>query len=194
MPPSTRGRRSAAKDTLARIRANLGADLVVLGSYLALGAKSRGQLRLDLRIQDAATGETIAQEKEEGTEGQIFGLVARAGARVRECLGLTALSPTEALGVKSSLPKDPEAARLYAEGLAKVRFFDAQGALPLLQNAVAKEPAFPLAHTALSSAYEVLGYDAKASEEAKKAVDLSGGLPREERLFVEARYQQTVRN
>jgi DNA-binding winged helix-turn-helix (wHTH) protein/TolB-like protein len=48
-------------ETLARIRANLGTDVVVLGSYTALGQKSNGRIRVDLRLQEAATGETIAE-------------------------------------------------------------------------------------------------------------------------------------
>ena len=51
---------SFAPDTLARIRRNLGTDLVVLGSYFAVGAKGSERIRLDLRVQDAAAGETIA--------------------------------------------------------------------------------------------------------------------------------------
>jgi TolB-like protein len=47
---------SLATDTLSEIHKNLGSDLVVLGSYLDLA----GQVRLDLRLQDAAKGETIA--------------------------------------------------------------------------------------------------------------------------------------
>jgi DNA-binding winged helix-turn-helix (wHTH) protein/TolB-like protein len=49
-----------ARDTLLRVRQNLGADLVLAGSYTDLGSTSGGQVRVDSRIQDAATGETIA--------------------------------------------------------------------------------------------------------------------------------------
>ena len=51
---------SLAGDTLARIRTNLGTDYVVLGSYVSLGNTAGGQIRLDLRVQDAASGETLA--------------------------------------------------------------------------------------------------------------------------------------
>jgi TolB-like protein len=48
---------SYGKTTLAKIRDNLGTDHVVVGSYVPLGG---GQLRLDLRLQDAVAGETLA--------------------------------------------------------------------------------------------------------------------------------------
>jgi len=45
-------RDSLVENTLSRIRKNLGTDYVVVGSYAEFGAKSEGQIRLDLRLQD----------------------------------------------------------------------------------------------------------------------------------------------
>jgi tetratricopeptide (TPR) repeat protein/tRNA A-37 threonylcarbamoyl transferase component Bud32 len=184
---------SYSKETLARIRKNLGADLVVLGSYLALGKESGGQIRLDLRLQDALAGETIAATSESGTEAKLFDLVSQAGAHLREKLGVGEVPAGEAQVVKASLPSSPEAARLYAEGLAKLRLFDARAARGLLEKAVLAEPQNALAHSALAAAWSALGYDAKATEEAKKAFDLSANLPREDRLSVEGRYWETAK-
>jgi tetratricopeptide (TPR) repeat protein/tRNA A-37 threonylcarbamoyl transferase component Bud32 len=184
---------SYSKETLARIRTNLGADLVVLGSYLALGKESGGQIRLDLRLQDALAGETIAATAETGTEAKLFDLVSQTGAHLREKLGVGEVSAGEAKVVKASLPSSPEAARLYAEGLAKLRLFDALAARGLLEKAVLADPQHALAHSALAAAWSALGYDAKATEEAKKAFDLSANLPREDRLWVEGRYWETAK-
>src|SRR6266496_648574 len=68
---------SLAPDTLGRIRTNLGTDLVVLGAYLALGDKSGQKIRLDLRVQDAEKGETVASLTETGTEEELLDLVSR---------------------------------------------------------------------------------------------------------------------
>src|SRR5712691_7055217 len=73
---------SYAPDTLARIRKQLSSDYVVLGSYLALGKESGALLRLDLRLQDAAAGETLASVSEKGTEAQLDDLVMRTGAHL----------------------------------------------------------------------------------------------------------------
>ena len=179
---------SFSKETLTKIRQNLGTDDVVLGSYILLG---KGQIRLDLRLQDAAAGETLAAVSEKGTEAQLDDLVSRTGAILREKLGAGGVSAVEAATVKASLPSNPEAARLYSEGLAKLRTFDNLGARDLLEKAVAVDPKNALAHSALAAAWSGLGYDAKAREEAKEAVDLSGPLSREERLWVEGQYRQT---
>jgi tetratricopeptide (TPR) repeat protein len=181
---------SYSKETLARIRSNLGADLVVLGGYLALGEKAGGQIRLDLCLQDAVAGETMAATAETGTEAKLFELVSQAGAHLREKLGVREVTAAEADTVKASLPSNPEAARLYAEGLAKLRLFDALAARDLLEKAVAADPQHALAHSALAAAWQTLGYDTKAKEEAKQAFTLSSNLPREGRLAVEGLYRQ----
>jgi len=183
---------SLAGDTLARIRKNLGTDYVVLGSYASLGDAAGGKLRLDLRVQDTASGETLASLAETGTEASFLDLVSRTGARLREKLGAGELSAAEAGGARASLPSNPEAARLYAEGLARLRVFDAIGARDLLEKAVAADPDYPLAHAALAGAWSALGYDGKAREEARKAFGLSGNLSRQDRLAVEGRYRETV--
>ena len=48
------------KPTLARLRNNLSADYVVLGSYLLVGEGPAQKVRLDLRLQDTRNGEVVA--------------------------------------------------------------------------------------------------------------------------------------
>jgi serine/threonine protein kinase/tetratricopeptide (TPR) repeat protein len=185
---------SLAKDTLTRVRNNLDADYVVLGSFVDLGKEGGGQIRVDLRLQNARTGETVGVVSETGTEGELFGLVSRAGSDLRRELGIDNISEAEAGSLRAAIASNPEASRLYAEGLAKLRLFDAQAARDLLEKAVAADPNYALAHSALSAAWSSLGYDGKAAEEAKKAFDLSGNLPREDRLSIEGRYYEAIKN
>jgi tetratricopeptide (TPR) repeat protein len=177
-----------SQDTLTRIRQRLGSDLVVLGSYVESG----GQLRLDSHLQDTVAGETIASVTEQGTESELLDLVSRTGARLRERLGIGAVSVPESPSVYAAMPSNPEAARFYSEGLAKQRVFDNQAARDLFEKAVAADPGHALAHSALSAAWASLGYDAKSQEEAKKAFDVSAKLSREGRLSIEGRYRETT--
>ncbi|HEY6293334.1 MAG TPA: tetratricopeptide repeat protein [Terriglobia bacterium] len=186
------GAGSLAPDTLLRIRDNLGTDYVVLGSYTDLGQQGGGRVRLDLRLQDASAGETLAAFAETGTESGLFDLVSTAGARLRQALKVDDVPRTEAAAVRAELPSGPEAAKLYADGLAKIRSFDGVGGRDLLEKAVAADPRFPLAHSALGTALSALGYDAQAREEAKKAFQLSGSLDRQERLVIEGRYRSVL--
>jgi tetratricopeptide (TPR) repeat protein len=179
---------SYAQDTLARIRRNLGTDLIVVGSYVAAGQPQDRKLRLDLRVQDTRAGETVAAVSDTGTEDDLLGLVSRVGSRVRNNLGMTVLSAAESAGVRSALPSTTDAIRLYAQGLERYRLFDAVDARDLLAQAVAADPSHVLARSALAAAWSSLGYDTKAREEAQAAARLSTSLPREQGLAVQARF------
>ena len=181
---------SLSRNTLARLHKDLNSDLIVLGSYTALGEKSDTRIRLDLRLQDTAAGETIADFAVMGSEADLFDLVSQAGSQLREKLGVQAISPAEAMSVRASLPSNREAARLYSEGLVRLRVFDALAARDLLRNAVAADPKYSLAHSALAEAWSRLGYDKTAQEEARQAYELSADLSREERFVVEGRYRE----
>src|SRR5882724_4135458 len=181
-------------DSLMRIRKNLGTDFVVVGSYAMFGAKSDVQIRLDVRLQNTRNGETAGAFSETGTENHLLDLVSRAGEHLRTKLGVRAVTSEEAAEVAIALPSKSETAKLYSEGLARLRAFDALRARDLLQNAIAVEPGYALSHAALATAWAQLGYDENARAEAKKAFDLSSSLSRAERLLVEGRYRETSRD
>src|ERR1700704_245871 len=184
---------SYRQQTLNRIRQNLGSDDVVVGSYLPLG---NGVLRLDLRMQDAVAGETLATVSEKGNESEIDTLVGKAGAKLRAQLGIAAPSDAHCGVVRTSLPSNPEAARLYAEGLQKLRLFDALAARDLLEKSVALDPGHAPANSALAQAWATLGYDDKAKVQARRALELSskfsGKFSREERLLIEGRAHEIL--
>jgi eukaryotic-like serine/threonine-protein kinase len=181
---------SYGRETLNRIRENLGSDDVVLGSYVPL---ADGLLRLDLRLQDAVAGETLASVSEKGKESEIDELVGRAGAELRAKLDIAPLSQAQSTAVKASLPSNPEAARLYAEGLQKLRLFDARSAIEPLQKSASLDPKHAATYSALAAAWDRLGYESRAKAEAQRALDLSAQSPREERLLIEARAHEFSR-
>jgi len=180
---------SYGQETLEKIHRNLNADDVILGSYVPLGD---GGIRLDMRLQDAVRGETIAAVSERGSERQMDDLVSRAGVELREKLGIGAVRQTELAAVKAALPSNPDAARMYSKGLEKLRLFEALASVELFERAIAAEPKFGLAHSALASAWSVLGYDTNVQLEAKKAFSLSTNVPREQRLWVEGQYRESM--
>jgi serine/threonine protein kinase/tetratricopeptide (TPR) repeat protein len=183
---------SLGKETLVKLRKNLGSDYVVLGSYLDLGKEGGGQIRLDLRLQDAGAGETIATLSKTGSEEQLLSLISFIGEQLRNKLGIAEMTPNEAAGVTASLSSNAGASRFYSEGIAKLRLFDSLSARDLLQKAVAEDPDYALAHSALAQAWSSLGYDQKAQAEAKRAFDLSASLPREQRLWIEGHYDESI--
>lgn len=184
--------RELAGDALLRVRRSLGADLFLFGSYTVLAGGEQPLLRIDLRVQDAASGQILASGSATGTEGQFFDLVSRASKPLREKLGVPSATAAESLQVEASLPSSRDAARSYAEGLARLRASDALGARGPLERAIAAEPKHPLPHAALANAWLALGHQAKAHEEAKLAAALSEGRPAGERLSIEALFHETA--
>jgi DNA-binding winged helix-turn-helix (wHTH) protein/TolB-like protein len=174
------------RGALAAARAQLAADYVVQGSYLTVAGAAGETLRLDVVLQSTASGETLGAVTGSGDASRLFALVDDAAAQLRARLGLVPPAAQAAAAAAAVLPVRPEAARLYAEGLAALRRYDALGARPLLARAIALEATFPLAHGALSQALAALGYDAPAIVEAKRAAALSAPLSRAQQLEIAA--------
>lgn len=173
-------------DELKRLHDLLGADLIVTGRFLPY----KDQIRVDLRVLKLPEGEIKASLAEVGQQPALFDLVARTGVRLRAALGVEALSPEQTRQALALRPANEEASSLYIRGLARLRSFDAPGALPLLQKAAESDPSTAVIYTALSRAWAALGYDSRASEVSQKAVQLSRSLPREDRLATQARFHQ----
>lgn len=182
---------SLGKSTLQRLRVNPGADVVVVGSYTTLPTDPKHRIRLDIRLQDTSGGETLAEEAVSGDENDLFNLVSDLGAKLRRSLNVAALSEGTEVATRAALPANQKAARLYAEGRARLWAFD-PAARDLLEKAIAADPDFPLSHAALSDVFWHMGYDAKARLEARRALELSNHLSEEQRLLVEGHYQRTI--
>ena len=177
------------RDSLRALRADLGSDYVVAGSYVALGDRNSGQVRVDLRLQETISGETLASIAVSGKQSEIFDLLARAGQEMRIKLGAT-VPPEGDVDWRTVLPSNAEAARLYAEGLTRLRVAENLSARELLQKSLMIEPNFALGHAGLAEAWSALGYDARALASAQKALSLSNGLPEDERLEIQGRYYE----
>lgn len=132
-----------SRATLLRLRTNPGADVVVLGSYAVLPENGQERLRLDLRMQDTASGETISEQALTGNEENLFELAADAGARMRQALGVSTASTGRSDPSRVSLPSNQLAFRLYTEGRAKLWAFDFPAARDLLSKAVDADPDYP---------------------------------------------------
>jgi eukaryotic-like serine/threonine-protein kinase len=178
-------------NALARVRGNLGSGYAVVGSYQD---SDSGQVRLDARLEDTASGQTVVAASELGSETDLPDLASRTGARLRERLGLSKISELESQAIAASVPSNVEALRLYSQGLDRLRTFDALAARDLLARSVAADGSYPLSHSALASVWRTLGHDPDAREQAKQALDAAGKLPREDHLLMEARYYETVKN
>lgn len=183
---------SLDQKTTSRIGTALDSDLLVLGSYAIVGPQSHGRLRLDVRMQDARSGEILTEIAEIGGSADLFQVVSRVGDKLRARLGIPYLEPSDEAAVLASSPLDRESARFYALGLTKMREFDWLAAKDLLEQASRADPKFPLVHLNLGVAWGQLGYEQKRKQEAKRALELSSALAPVERLLVEGNYYASL--
>ena len=181
---------SYATDTLTKIHKDLECDYVVTGSYLPVGQATNGRLRLDARVQDAVTGDTVASVAVIGSRADLSDLAYRAGKQLRAKLGVATLTATESAEAKAALPSDPEAARLYSDGLAKLRVYDDVAASDLFASVVRLQPEYSPAYSAWATAMSDLGFDSRATVAARKAMDLAQNLSPQARLQTEARFHE----
>ncbi|MGV8041303.1 MAG: hypothetical protein AB2L07_14975 [Thermoanaerobaculaceae bacterium] len=183
-----------APATLARVRGLTGADLVVSGAYTVFPGQTGARvITLQVSVQDTGSGERSGGFAEKGTETELFELISRAGSRLREELaGGHGGVATATLG--ASFGGSQEAARLYADGLARLREFDVQAARQLLEEAARLAPEAPLVHLALADAYASLAQTARAAESARRALELSDHLSPEQKRLAEGRVAELARD
>jgi tetratricopeptide (TPR) repeat protein len=174
-------------ETLQRIGGILGAENIVTGSYIAPGT---GQLRLNLHLQNARTGETVDSFSVDSHSEQVADLVnmiGSAGSQLRQKLGMEGRPPAAEAALKASVSSSSIAVQLYSDGLEKLRRMDAKGAIEPLQKAVDESPDYALAHSALAEAWSILGYDDRAKNEEQTALALAGSLSAEDRGLIQGR-------
>ena len=119
---------SYSAETLARIRQNLGTDMVLVGSYVTVGEGNDATFARGPPVAGCRARETnCAQVSETSTARRFVRACCRALA-ARCVSGLVAVRRTDAAGGGRARPtSNPEAIRLYAEGLTRLRRFDALG-------------------------------------------------------------------
>lgn len=179
---------SHSSGSLEGIRRNLGPDLVVAGSYLRTRAEEGEKLRLQILVQDVRTGETVAWARQTGEPDELIDLATAASRGILGSIG--GRGPDGRLPEAATFAANHESLRLSSEALARLRVWNAPAALPLLQQAASLDPANPFVQDALTVTYVRLGFDTRAKETARRAMELSRDLPREVRLGIEGRSRE----
>jgi DNA-binding winged helix-turn-helix (wHTH) protein/TolB-like protein/Tfp pilus assembly protein PilF len=155
-----------------------GADLFISGGLLKMGQG----LRLDLRVQDTASGKVLLSEKVEGESPQaVFSMVDETTDRI-----VSRLSPGEPRPSRGKLTSSFGALRAYEESLSDYNRSLDDEATASLQRAVALDPQFAMAYFELAKVLP----DYRARHEAITRAALLAerqGLPELERLLIRAR-------
>jgi len=174
---------SLTNDQVAAVKKFLGADVLITGTYTAQDPPGAQAIQWNIHLIGTDGNKNLGSVSQPGTENDVNAMVMHAGRVIRQTLGIN-LSPTEEARMDASLSTNPDAMRYFSEGRDKFRAFDFLAATKSLEKSIEADPKFAQAHSTLAEAWATLGYDSKARDESKKAVDLSAGLPAEQRDLV----------
>ena len=168
--------------TLGQLRANLDCDEALTGSYVIAGNK----IRLDTHLVDTRTGKILFNYGATRTTSELLPLVEQTGMAMRAELGIGATAPGGEEEAQATVSRNPEAYRLYIDGMERERAYDGRAAVDLLQRSIALDPNFALAHLQLAGSYTVLGRVGLVSAEAHRAEALDAHLSAEQQLRITA--------
>ncbi len=180
-----------SKQELSQIAKYLGSDVVLTGSYRADGDKPSGQINWNIHLLHASSGESIASFPLSGPRSAINEMSTRAGKLIRSEMGVP-LTPQEEARLDSSLSANPEAMTQFAKARDELRKFDFKNGIKSLESSIAADPKFVKARVALAGAWSDLGFESKAQEEAKRALDDSGSMSAEGKGLVAGRYYEAM--
>ncbi|MFQ5742896.1 MAG: protein kinase, partial [Acidobacteriota bacterium] len=159
---------------------------VLLGSFMRAGEA----IRINVRLQDAASGRVLTSESVEGAgEANLFAMVDDLTEHIRAKLDVA--EPTEAawrMDLEDVTTSSVQAYRYYVEGMVVHEQGNDVEAIPLLEKAVETDPQFAMALAKLSVMHSNNGDLQRAEEYGRQAVDLVERLTSRERYYIEGLY------
>jgi tetratricopeptide (TPR) repeat protein len=162
-----------------------GVETVLEGSFLKAGES----IRINVRIQEAATGRILTSEKVEGVgEESLFDMVDDLSRRVRLKLDTVPLTGDELdRDLREVTTSSVDAYREYADGINLHERANYRDALSRYEAAVKHDPGFAMALAKLSVVQYNLGYGdwVKTAERTLQNVDR---LTPRERYYIEGVY------
>ncbi|MBI3669651.1 MAG: tetratricopeptide repeat protein [Acidobacteria bacterium] len=175
--------------TLKRLAEFSSAETLVWGSYAKIGE----QIRIDATLEDLKRQRTVPLKVEAPNEKELLRAIEQMAQSIQQNL---AISPDmlKELRAKALQPssKSLQALRDYNEGLQLGRQGNHLEAVKRFEAATQQDPEFALAYSKLGQTYFHLGYDDKAEQFSRKAVELSEKLPLQERYLIEANHARIL--
>jgi eukaryotic-like serine/threonine-protein kinase len=173
-------------EELGRMRAVLGADVLVSGALTGRAGDRNSELRLDIRALETSSGETLAVLSESSMSGRLVDLGTRVGSRLRTVLGGGDLLPSEVVALQATRPRSEEGLRDFSEGLLRRRLLQWEQARQALERAVREDGTFVPSRLALAETLFDLGRPDQARETAREALALAEQIPGDTKVRAEA--------
>ncbi len=149
---------------------------------------------ISLDTSNCHTGETIEKQQiQASSKDDVLKSLGSAVEKLRRGLGesLASLERYHARVEEATTPS-LDALKAYSQGLATRRREGDGASLQFLNKAIELDPDFGIAHARLGTVYGNIGEQGKSREHATKAYALRNRVSEPERLYITARYYQTV--
>jgi tetratricopeptide (TPR) repeat protein len=173
-------------EVVREVADHAGVGTVLLGSVAKVGE----QIRISIKIQEAATGSILGAKRVDGIgQENLFSMVDELGLAIRKSLEVTEVpdappGPTMEELATSSI----EAFRLWSEGYELFNEAKYEEVISLNRQALEIDPDFAKAHYALSVTFGIIGFQQLSQRHMMHAFELREELGEEHRLVIEAKH------
>nr|NIN92522.1 tetratricopeptide repeat protein [bacterium] len=178
---------SYSSEDLRKVASRGRANHILQGNLTKAGEN----FRINITLQEAATGELIGSESVDGKgEESIISMVDELTTRIKAGFKLSAeqIAGDIDKNVGEITTSSPEALKYYVEGLKYFNKAELRKSLQSFEKAVSIDPEFALAYRKMAVANMGLGYGAKRQEYMKKAFELTGRVSERERYQIEGTF------
>jgi len=150
--------------------------------------KAGENFRINITLQEAATGELIGSESVDGKgEASIISMVDDLTRRIKANFKLSAeqIEGDIDKAIGEITTSSPEALKYYVEGVKYFNKGEYRLSIQFFEKAVTIDPEFAIAYRKMSAAYGNMDYGAKRREYKKKAFELTDRISDRERYQIE---------
>ncbi len=175
--------------TVKRIADYTHADTVIFGQYQKIG----DQIRINSTVADLANDRNTSITTDVAGEKELLTSLDKLADGLREKLAATpeVLKELQAHSQHVTTKSIP-ALRAYDQGSQLLRAGDNTQALAKFEEATTQDPSFAMAFSKLAQTYAAAGYDDKAEQASRRAMELSDNLPAQDKYLIEASHASIV--
>jgi len=149
---------------------------------------------ISLDASNCRTGDTIEKQQVQASgKDDVLKALGAAAGQLRRGLGesLASIEKYDA-PIQGATTASLEALKAYSQGMSTRRRQGDTASLPFFRKAIELDPDFALAHARLSTVYGNMGEPLRSREHITKAYALKDRVSEPERLYILARYYQTI--
>ena len=146
------------------------------------------------RARNCRTGDILGQEQAQaGSKEEVLNALTRTAAQIRERLGESLSTIREhSTPLEQATTPSLEALKAYSAAQTAMYTRSSEAAIPHLQQAIAIDPQFAMAHADLGFYYWNMGQTDLGAEYVRKAYELRGRVSDRERLHILFLYDRQV--